>query len=647
MTKVKELLVKELGSIERYVDDESGDINWEKVKDEADSFNEELLGTLLKRKELRKHFFKKIGEAEVFDVRSFKFFIDENKVFNSYTQYKNRIGLGNKNGYLLDDERVVLSFPFKDAVLEGGQTKEESKRNEIFFNEILAKDEVDRLFDKKALVNWKKYTKKSVGTPENLTRDAKGKITDNLVIKGNNLLALHSLRNEFSDSVSLIYIDPPYNIGEDGFGYNDKFNHSTWLTFIRNRLEVAYDLLKDNGILMIHIGDTELHYLKVLVDEIFGRDRFIATVPRKTRSGKSDVPYKLSQDFDWILCYTKRASKTTQLFSREVDRKYYQTDDFPGDPWRLADLTTQRSTKERPNSDFTLVNPKNKEKFPVNPNRCWSVTKDTLKDFMEAKKIVFPGDYEFLQMKRPAMRVFMSEEIKKHGDDFKNSYVSTDFLNDVIEKLLSSEVVNKKGNDEIVGMYNQKAFSYPKNEPLLHKIIEATTKEGDIVLDFFAGSGTTGAVAHKMGRQYLLIEQLEYEEGFPQSRLKKVLDGDQAGISKELKWVGGGEFVYCELAKFNEKAKEKIQSAKTFTNLIKFFHEICEDYFLDYNLDVRELKKSLKEGEFKKLSLDKQKKLLLETLDLNQMYVNESEMADKKFGISKEDQKLTKEFYSK
>ena len=131
---------------------------------------------------------------------------------------------------------------------------------------------------------------------------------------------------------------------------------------------MAREFLKDDGVILIHIDDQEMHYLKVVADDIFGRDNFIATVPRKTRSGKSDVPYKLSQDFDWMLMYTKGASKKDHLFQRDVSRRYYKTSDFPDDEWRLSDLTTQRTIHERPNSNFTLVSPKSGEGFPVNPN---------------------------------------------------------------------------------------------------------------------------------------------------------------------------------------------------------------------------------------------------------------------------------------
>ena len=470
---------------------------------------------LLTDPEIKTTFFDEIDGHWVFNYNTFVGYITaKNFLANSYTQFRNKIGLNIEGKFLRERGEVSLVWPYKDCVLEGGQIKETERRKEIFFNEILAQDEINRMFDPKVLTNWKRYTVDGEQEVTDIQRDENGIIRENLIIKGNNLIVLHTLKQQFRGQVKLIYIDPPYNTGSDSFGYNDSFNHSSWLTFMRNRLEVAREFLTDNGIILIHIDDQEMHYLKLVADDIFGRDNFIATVPRKTRSGKSDVPYKLSQDFDWMLMYTKGASKKDNLFQRDISRRYYKTPDFPDDEWRLSDLTTQRTIYERPNSNFTLVNPRNGEGFPVNPNRCWGITKDSVNDYLKNGKIVFPGDYDFLNIQRPAMRVFKSEDIGK------TAYVSSDFLNQVMDELLKS-MVNKKGTDEIVEIFGRKAFSYPKNELLMQRIIEYTTKEGDIVLDFHLGSGTTAAVAHKMGRQYIGIEQMDYAETLPVERLKK------------------------------------------------------------------------------------------------------------------------------
>lgn len=645
----------------RFVDDD-GELVIAAVMDAAWKVDHALARLLLVDPEVKAKFFVEIEGHWVFDINAFiEYISDKNFLDNSYTRFKNRIGLTIGGKFLRERGEVALVWPYKDCVLEGGQTKEEEKRQEIFFNEVLAQDEITRLLDPKVLTNFKRYTANGIEPVAGFRRDENGVIRENLILKGNNLLALHTLKTQFRGQVKLIYIDPPYNIAGDSFGYNDSFNHSTWLTFMKNRLEISRELMKVDGIIFIHIGDDEMHYLKLVADDVFGRDNFIATVPRKTRSGKSDVPYKLSQDFDWMLMYTKGASKNDELFQRTVTRKYYKTPDFPNDEWRLTDLTTQRTIRERPNSDFTLVNPRNGQEFPVNPNRCWGITKDSVNEYLRKKKIVFPGDYDFLDMERPAMRVFKSEEIERKGEDFDKSYVSSDFLNQAMDELLKS-TVNKKGTDEIVELFGRKVFAYPKNELLLQRIIEYTTKEGDIVLDFHLGSGTTAAVAHKMGRQYIGVEQMDYIETIPVERLKKVigrklkpegqlierLEYDQGGISKAVGWQGGGDFIYCELMKYNEAYMERIQAAQTSEELLQIWREMAEGSFLNWYVNPKMPEEAVRDfaaiGQ-EPNGLEKQKRLLAELLDKNQLYVNLSEIDDAQFKVSEEDKALNRKFY--
>lgn len=513
-----------------------------------------LLELLMDAEGLRKHFFQEVAGTLVFDKVKFQQFVS-NKAFlpDSFTAFKNKIGLVSGDGYLKESNDVVLAWPYKDCVLEGGQTREDRGRKEIFWNETLAPDHISRLFEPKALVNWELWDPEAVkaGKPKSVTSISG---VENLLIKGNNLLALHSLKKRFAGKVKVVYIDPPYNTEEDSFQYNDKFNHSTWLTFLRNRAEVARDFLMTEGLFFVNISDVEMHYAKLALDEVFGRGNFIATIPRKTRSGKSDVPYKLSQDFDWILVYTKGASRSSELFQRTVSRRYHVTSDFPDDPWRTTDLTTQRTTAERPNSDFTMVNPKNGKAYPVNPERCWSVSEDTYPDFLKKSKIVFPGDYDFLDISGPVMRVFQSEEKEKKGDDFDKSYVSSAFLNKIMDDLLK-KASNKAGTDEIQALFGSKKFAYPKPEKLIKAILEYTTEVGDLVLDFHAGSGTTAAVAHKMGRRWISIEQMDYIKELTCERIKKVINGEKGGVSGEVNWEGGGSFVYAELCEQNARVR--------------------------------------------------------------------------------------------
>ncbi|MDR2761262.1 MAG: site-specific DNA-methyltransferase, partial [Planctomycetaceae bacterium] len=458
-----------------------------------------------------------------------------------------------------------------------------------------------------------------------------GTITDNLIIKGNNLLALHSLKKEFAGKIKLIYIDPPYNTGSDSFKYNDHFNHSSWLTFMRNRLDIARELLRNDGVIFVHCDDNEQAYLKVLMDEIFGRENFIGTIPRKTRSGKSDVPYKFSQDYDWLIVFTQNAPQFSALFHRNIERKYYKSDDYT-ERWRLADLTNQRTPAERPNSDFTMVNPKNGNKYPVNPKRCWSVTKDTFQEYYKKGKIVFPSDYDFLNISTPAMRVFENE------DNGKTAYVSSDFIIN-----FENGFENTKGNKQIDELFKTRDFSYAKPEEIMEKIIGATTQRDDIVLDFHLGSGTTAAVAHKMNRQYLGVEQMNYIETVTVERLRKVIDGEQGGISLVVNWHGGGSFVYLELKKYNETFIEQIEKAKTTEDLLKIWKKMKSKSFLNYNVDLKKQEEYL--DDFKQLTLEKQKNHLCELLDKNQMYVNISSRNDNDFSCSNEEKQVTEQFY--
>ena len=613
-----------------------GVLNKNKLAELARQYSPELLNQLMSNETIANHFFSKLQDGVlVFKKDIFLQFLN-NKEFlpDSFTAYKTKIGLGTPDrNYLSENKEVVLNFPYKDCVLEGGQTKDDVKRQEIFFNETLAPAEINRLLDEKVLSNFKRYDKDGEHEVEEL------KDTDNLIIKGNNLLALHSLKKRFAGKVKLIYIDVPYyfrkNIG-DAFQYNSNFKMSTWLVFLKNRLEIAKELLSDKGSIWIHTGEDGMHYLKVLSDSIFGQDKFIGTLPRKTRDGKSDVPFNFSQDFDWILVYTK-GNEGDAIVGREVERKYYETSDFPNRPWRTADLTKQTTIKERPNSNFTMVNPKTGKEYPVNPNRSWAVTKDTFYDWYQNGGIGFPDDYDFMKGDRPLRRVFKDEDMSKS----KPVYSSSDtLLKEFITDLLA-KTKNKDGNDEMTNLSNRDAFSYAKPERLIKDILQISTIENDIVLDFFMGSGTTAAVAHKMNRQYIGIEQMDYIETVSVERLKKVIDGEQGGISKDINWTGGGSFVYCELKNDAQDFKNTVLEAREPETLAQLFEQAKKSSFLSYRVNPKKLKKS----EFEKLSLAEQKQVLLELVDNNNLYVNYSEIEDSDYDISENEKKLNRAFY--
>ena len=608
------------------------------IVEAALSLQPKLIKLLLDNEELSANFFSDVEGVKVFDKVKFQRFV-MNKSFlaDSYTAYKNKIGLTDEDGRFLSEScEVVLSWPYKDCMLEGGQTKEDVKRDEIFWSETLAPDEITRLTEPKAFTGFKRYDKDGEHKVENLL------LTDNIIIKGNNLLALYSLREKYKGRIKLIYIDPPYyfkkTTATDQFKYNSNFHLSTWLTFLKDRLSVAKSLLCTGGTIWISISEDGMHYLKLVADSIFDKDCFVGTIPRRTRSGKSDVPFNFSQDFDWLLVYTN-VGEDVDVMGRNVERTYYESDDYPGQPWRLADLTKQTTAKERPNSFFTMIDPKTGKEYPASEKRTWNVSKDTFREYYDRGEIIFPDDYDFLNITKPYARKFNDD---KKG---KLSSIISDFQIQGFLKALLYDCKNEKGNDEIDYLFGRDEFDYAKPEELVKTIIEATTQEGDIVMDFFSGSGTTIAVAHKMNRQYIGVEQMDYINTLDIPRLKDVINGEQGGISKSINWQGGGSFVYCELAKANGEFVEKIQAATTTEALKSIWTKMKETGYLNYKINIATIDANA--ADFEALSLDDQKRFLIECLDKNLLYIPFSDIDSEEYAISDEDKRLTKEFYKK
>lgn len=611
-----------------------------RIVEDALSLNPLLVKLLLGNDKIKAVFFQDVEGVVVFDKVKFQRFVSDTQFLGgSYTMFKNKIGLTDENGRFISESReVVLSWPYKDCVLEGGQTKEEAKRNEVFWNETLAPDEVNRLTEPKVFSHFKRYDKDGEHEVEHLTN------ADNFIIKGNNLLALHSLKKKYAGKVKLIYIDPPYffrkSPSSDTFKYNSNFRLSTWLTFMRDRLECAKDLLQTSGTIWINMGDDGMHYLKMVADQVFGSEHFVGTLPRRTRNGKSDVPFNFSQDFDWLLVYTNVDEKKS-VMGRTVERTYYETDDFPGKPWRLADLTKQTTAKERGNSYFTMVDPKTGKEYPASEKRTWCVTKETFQYHYNRGYIVFPDDYDFLNISKPYSRKF------KYEDDAngKLSSVISDCQIQQFLKALLYDCKNETGNDEIDQLFGRDEFGYAKPENLVKTIMEVTTCEGDLVMDFFSGSGTTAAVAHKMGRRYIGCEQIDNQIELNKKRLCQVIEGEQGGVSKAVGWQGGGSFVYCELAKANDRFAEEIEQAETTEQLKDIWGRMKATDYLNYKVDIKEVDANAES--FDGLSLEDQKRFLIECLDKNLLYVALSDIDSNEYGVTEEDRRLTREFYRK
>lgn len=610
------------------------------IVEDALSIQPLLVKELLGNEKMKKVFFTDVEGVMVFDKIKFQRFVSDTQFLGgSYTMFKNKIGLANENGRFVSESReVVLSWPYKDCMLEGGQTKEDAKRNEVFWNETLAPDEVNRLTEPKVFSNFKRYDKEGEHQVDHLSDN------DNLIIKGNNLLALHSLKEKYAGQVKLIYIDPPYyfrkKLSTDTFKYNSNFHLSTWLTFMRDRLECAKHLLAPSGTIWIHMGDEGMHYLKLVADQVFGINHFIGTLPRRTRNGKSDVPFNFSQDFDWLLVYTN-VEESQAVMGRAVERKYYTTEDYPGKPWRLADLTKQTTAKERENSFFTMVDPKTGKEYPPSEKRTWCITKETFDSHYKRGYIVFPDDYDFLKITKPYSRKFKYED-EANG---KLSSIISDCQIQQFLKSLLYDCKNEIGNNEINDLFGRDEFDYAKPENLIKIIMEAVTNEGDLVMDFFSGSGTTVAVAHKLGRKYIGCEQIDHQIELTVNRLNEVICGEQGGVSKSIGWQGGGSFVYCELSKANGKFADEIENAETTGQLMDIWNRMKATDYLNYKVDVKEVDANV--ADFEGLNLDDQKRFLIECLDKNLLYVPLSDIDSNEYGVTDEDKRLIREFYHK
>ena len=636
---------------DRYCTD-AGELIKSNIQEDALNLTPSLLKLLLANESLNRHFFRDVDGIRVFDKVAFQKLI-MNKQFlpDSYTAYKNKIGLTTDDGRFITDSReVVLAWPYKDCMLEGGQTKEEAKRDEVFWNETLAPDEINRLTEPKMLSNFRRYDKDGEHNVEHLSPN------NNLIIKGNNLLALHSLKEKYAGQVKLIYIDPPYNTGNDSFGYNDNFNHSTWLTFMKNRLEVAKELLKDSGLLFVHIDDIESAYLKVLSDNVFGRENFMnviavkSSTPSGTKTAHKDKT--IIKQKDLILVYKKGGE--TKLCPQYTKRKGWDQhyslllDKNESGNFYLRSLQEELISlgiigKDQTLRDINIEDKRFKEYYLANRKSICRLQSHKNKKAEIASRALVNTVYEDKEDEEIKGLYYNGQVITPLAQGIKLVYSNQQFVED-----LGMLLCDFWDDIDFQNTQNEGGISFPtakKPELLLYRIISLCTLPGDIVLDFFLGSGTTAAVAHKMGRQYIGIEQMDYGKNDSVVRLCNVINGDKSGASKGLNWQGGGSFVYCELSKYNQNFIDEIEEAKTTDELLVIWKRMQETGFLSYQIKAKDI--NIDADEFKDLSIDDQKRFLIECLDKNLLYIPFSEIDNEEYNISDEDKRLTREFYKK
>jgi adenine-specific DNA-methyltransferase len=676
--KLYETLEEQLKQEPNFVTDD-GELKKWVVINKAQNLDEELIGLLLDNQELKEKFFVEVKGTMVFNQNLFIQFLEQKNYLNdSYTQFKNKVGLTIDGKYLKQRNEVALVWPFKDCILEGGQSHEEQNREEIFFNETLAQDEITQLLEPKVLTNAKTYNKQGENPFEKFNRDSEmnkkrelpeDTITDNLLIKGNNLLALHSLKKEFAGKVKLIYIDPPYNTGNDEFNYNDNFNHSTWLTFMKNRLEIAKTLMKDSGQIFVQCDYHEDPYLKVLMDEVFGSKNFVQSIAVKMSSASgpkmAHVKTRIPKLKDIILVYKKKdfiLNKIPSAPKGRWDKEYskilygFNFSDFEyinnlinenGIKKEAVDRINSvlKNVKLRTISQTEFKNQRDNEDWLK--NNSWRIVADkqnTSLDKSLAKKEIHPNQ-DVAAYLSPNDNIVLYRTDKDFGKDSRVEIVFAQNNLTTNPCDLWLDISTSGGFSEEGGVSLPKG---KKPEKLLQRIIEMSTYQNEIVLDFFSGTGTTAAVGHKLERQYIGIEQLDYGKNDILNRLQNVVNGDQTGISNNMKWEGGGSFTYLELKKYNQTFIEQIEEAKDSEALLDIWEQMIEKSFLNYNVDIKKQEEHIEE--FKQLTVKQQKQHLLELLDKNQLYVNLSSLEDEGFARTDEDEekkekKVTKDFY--
>ena len=356
-------------------------------------------------------------------------------------------------------------------------------------------------------------------------------IFDNVLIKGDNLLALKALEQEYAGKVKCIYIDPPYNTGNAFEHYDDGIEHSLWLSLMRDRLELLRKLLSEDGSIWISIDDDESHYLKILCDEVFGRVNFVSNVIwQKKFSPQNDAKW-LSDSHDHILAFAKnKETWRPNLLPRtgEMDSRYKNPDNHPRGLWTSADMSVKTYN---PSTDYEIVTPSGKIHRPAK-SRCWIYSKEKFEELVEDNRIWFGKNQDNL----PRVKKFLSEVNQ-------GIVTKTVWLHDDVGHNQEAKQEVKQFNDEDI-------FATPKPERLIQRILQLATNDGDLILDSFGGSGTTAAVAHKMKRRWIMVELGDHCYTHIIPRLKKVIDGeDQGGITKAVDWKGGGGFRFYELAK--------------------------------------------------------------------------------------------------
>lgn len=619
----------------------NGKLNRTLLKEDIRSYNEELIEILLKDEIFKNRFTLKISGTTILKtetlvgVLEFKDYMPDN-----FTKYANEIGIYIDGKNIMKSPEIVLNFPYKDAYLTAGMTKEDVEKiggkiinelnkkiesDEVFLNEVIAADDIAALKEPKALKNVKKYTVENPeGIPVGTFND-----NDNLIIKGNNLIALHSIKKRFYKSIKGIFIDPPYffykHKSNDSFRYNSNFKLSTWLTFMKNRLEVAKELLSDDGIIAVVVGVDGYAHLKLLMDEIFevnlDHKRYIGTITWRKTDNQSNIG-DFANVIDYILLYRKNSkTKLNRLPLTEKAIKEYSYTDKNGEKYRrsnILDLTRGRYTYEitTPDGD-KLYGP-------------WMITKEEFNELVKNDEIHWPEKGKQI----PYGKIYLKDSLEK-------GQITSDFWD-------SSYGTNQRSADEIKELFGSRVFEYAKPEKLVQNVISLISNKNDIILDFFMGTATTMAVAMKMGRRFIGIEQMDYIETISKERLIKVIKGDLGGISESVNWNAeeakkqGASFIYAELMEQNQKFVTQIENANSIEEVWEVFDKMRD--IADFRFQVK-LDKLSRDNIPSDITLVQLQTLMINALKSSSLYVNASETEDPDIDLSPTDREFNKNFY--
>ncbi|GAA9450613.1 site-specific DNA-methyltransferase [Helicobacter pylori] len=597
--------------------------------------DEKLLTFMLEHEnanDYKNAFFKTIANTLVFNKEALLECLEIKELEKSFTRFKNKIGLYSQGRPIKSSELVVLNFPFKDNVLLGSAKDNSAKTNECFYHEILHKKEIDTLLKKKALCRFEMHGE---GDLESALKDK----NTNYLIKGNNLIALHSLKKKFAKQVKCIYIDPPYNTGNDSFNYNDNFNHSSWLVFMKNRLEVAREFLSDDGVIFVQCDDNEQAYLKVLMDEIFLRENFVSCITHIVKP-EGRMYGQVAKTHEYILVYAKNINN---LIFNEIEKEghaFSYVDEKGGFDLQGLENRNFRAFNglNIPSLRYGLFIDENQKDsngfmpvFGEYRDGLTEVFPDSRNGFdlvwRWGKEKALKENHSLVGVFKDRLRVF--QKVRSNTTRAKSIF-------------WDKSMITQKGTEEVKQIFKTQVFDFPKPEALISRIIEISTNENDLVLDFFAGSGTTCAVAHKMKRRYIGIEQMDYIETITKERLKKVIEGEQGGISKKCDFKGGGSFVYAELKEVNLEVKKQILNANGKSECLKIFDNLSERFLkrTDYKID------EIDSEEFHNLDLNEQKRIYCALLDSNEDYLNLGDINEDAWGIDEVTKKYNEIFYS-